>query len=46
MNDDADEAIVSIALDGNGNIFVTGSFQGTVDFDPGLGSSLQTSEGE
>ncbi|MEM1093877.1 MAG: SBBP repeat-containing protein [Bacteroidota bacterium] len=36
----------SIALDGAGNIYVTGSFQGTVDFDPGLGVQPLTSAGD
>lgn len=33
----------SIALDASGNVFVTGSFMGTVDFDPGTGSTTYTS---
>jgi hypothetical protein len=32
-----DDQANSIAVDNNGNIFITGSFQGTVDFDPGAG---------
>lgn len=32
----------SVAVDGAGNIFATGTFRGTVDFDPGPGTSEQT----
>ncbi|MEO5350176.1 MAG: SBBP repeat-containing protein, partial [Magnetococcus sp. YQC-3] len=35
----------SLAVDGNGNVYVTGSFSGTVDFDPGEGVSNLTSAG-
>lgn len=35
----------SIALDANGNIFITGKFKGTVDFDPNEGTYLLTSTG-
>lgn len=34
-----------IAVDTSGNVFSTGSFDGTVDFDPGAGISNQTSAG-
>jgi hypothetical protein len=33
----------SIALDGSGNVYTTGDFIGTVDFDPGVGVFNQTS---
>ena len=35
----------SIAIDNNDHIYVTGSFEGTVDFDPGPGSHFLTSHG-
>lgn len=36
----------SIALDGLGNIYVTGSFSGMVDFDPGAGIATLTATGD
>ncbi|MFC1735979.1 SBBP repeat-containing protein [Candidatus Hydrogenedentota bacterium] len=35
----------SIAVDGPGNVYTTGSFNGTVDFDPGVGACNLTSAG-
>lgn len=35
----------SIAVDGNGNVYTAGTFQGTVDFDPGAGTFELSSAG-
>lgn len=37
-----DENIVSLSLDGSGNLFLAGGFSGTVDFDPGTAVSNMT----
>ncbi|MFT6503330.1 MAG: hypothetical protein ACJASQ_003465 [Crocinitomicaceae bacterium] len=39
------DAAMSITLDANGNIYTTGNFESTVDFDPGPGVSNYTSNG-
>jgi len=39
------DLVFSIALDGSGNVYTTGSFEGTVDFDPAAGFYNLTSVG-
>ena len=39
------DAAYSLSIDALGNVYTTGWFQGTVDFDPGLGTYYLTSEG-
>jgi len=41
----ADDYGLSLATDTSGGIYVTGSFAGTVDLDPGSGSDYRTSSG-
>ncbi len=38
----ADDAVNGLATDSLGNNYITGSFQGTIDFDPGPGSFVLT----
>jgi len=41
-----DDASSSIAVDGSGNVYTTGQFTGTVDFDPGSGDFTLTAAGQ
>ena len=41
----AAEQVQAIALDGSGNIYISGTFGGTVDFDPGTGVTNLISNG-
>ncbi|MBK7692341.1 MAG: SBBP repeat-containing protein [Bacteroidetes bacterium] len=36
----------SIALDGAGNVYTTGFFEGSADFDPGVGTNILSTTGE
>lgn len=45
MTGSVDEIGRSVAIDASGNVYSTGTFQGTVDFDPGAGTFNLTSAG-
>lgn len=45
IDGNSDEAINALAIDANGNILLTGYFYGTVDFNPGVGTSNLISTG-
>ncbi len=46
MESTADSRGFSIAVDGVGNVYTTGEFEGVADFDPGLGTFNMTSLGD
>ena len=45
MQGDNTEYGTSLGIDGAGNLFITGAFNGTVDFDPGPGNVSLTQQG-
>lgn len=45
VGDTSNDIGYSIATDVNNNVYITGTFIGTVDFDPGIGSVLLSSAG-
>jgi len=45
MGGTSDDDGMGVFVDGSGNIYTTGKFQGTVDFDPGAGTTSLTSAG-
>jgi hypothetical protein len=42
LGNSSDDDGSSIAIDDEGNLFIKGNFQGTVDFDPGIGTAFLT----
>ena len=46
MGDVSDDQGIGIAVDSSSNVYTTGLFQGTVDFNPGSGTSNLTSAGD
>jgi Domain of unknown function (DUF4347)/Beta-propeller repeat len=42
----SDDKVIGISADASDNIYITGSFVGTFDFDPGLGTKNLTSKGK